>query len=458
MTDLKSRTFLAGESDIDLVLIVRNFNSPEFINFAEQFSKATKMIYYFLPFFKHMPVFNNQTLKDVNRYLSLEAPRKNKDFRNWIFLWGEDKIKRLILPSHQEVSPTVVRFSYEALILEICRFKWEPGRPLRRAYANFFEIMRQSFISVKKRDAQDNNEYVFYMKEIGLPPKFIDFYLKLPSLNFQRHYEFLPLTLFSALRLMENIKEPSRHHFSNPDIVVEKKIEVIPAEEAMDFVRRIDKTSISSVYCGQYIHCYPDYQNLYIILRDDLPYEVFQKEFNNIYDKLDFLPTLKINSKLGMPKAAEYDKSVAKEIFPLILTKKLLYLPYLLNGLWGLECLDVGLFGKKIFGEEVDFLRIQNGDYNQGLLKQEHHSLVTLAVTIYQIFLNEKVRNEAFGRIRETIKFYQLFEKTNTIYYGDINRRYREVFGHDGPDINNIAEFSKATEIFYQFEKKRISS
>ncbi|MDO8669458.1 MAG: hypothetical protein Q7K65_04150 [Candidatus Buchananbacteria bacterium] len=457
MTDLTSWTFLPGESDIDLVLVVKNFNSQEFINFAEQFSHATKTIYYFFPFFQHMPVYTDEVLEAANESWSLEATQKTKDFRNWILLWGQDRISKSTPPDHQEPSPVIVRLIYERLFLEICRFKWEPKRQLRRIYLNFFDIMRQSFIAVKKRDARSDDEYVSYMREIGLRPEFIDLFLKLPDCHFRRDYEFLPLALFSALKLLENIKEPVKHDLSHPKIVVDKKIEITLAEEAVEFVNQIDKVGISSIYCGQYIHCLFGFQNLYFILENDLPYDIFRKEFDNIYNKLNILKTLRANSTLGTLKAVKHNGQDPKEVFPLIMTKRMMESLYLINGQWGLEGLEIGLFGKKIFGKDIDFLSFWNGNYDDGLTKIEYHSLATFMITLYQIALNKKNRATAFGLIKKTVKFYQLYEKTNTIYYGDIDRRYRENFGHDGPAIDNMAEFMKAIEIFYRHEKKRIS-
>ncbi|MDO8669457.1 MAG: hypothetical protein Q7K65_04145 [Candidatus Buchananbacteria bacterium] len=426
-TDFNDEDFLPGESDIDLVVVLKKETAPDIIFDLNQIlNKAKNGINFYFPFFQDIFLFDAQEFYDIC-HRSERIEHEKKDFDNLILIWGEDKRKNLT-PGRQEAAPSkrTARIVLMVFMLLVIENHWGQ-KNLRRVRKFFGHILYLGFHFKYHRKAKSVQDYLVYMAEIGVPAQFIDIFPKLKEFDFDYQYELLPLMVYSVIKIYESIDkfEKIKNDYTTE---ISDNFTKKPSQELLDFFESVDKKMIKSIYAlssPYFRNCVNWQQNIYIILNDDIGYGDFKIFFDSFFENLTLLELFPIRSN---PLARIFRKKMPALPSIYFLTDKTFKSPHFFREN---EAGELDLFGYKIFGDNIDFSAASNRFVGK-LFENENNMGCYSRASEFLSF-----DDEIIDAITKAVKFFRIAEEKRLFFYGDIDKKYKEIYGEDGPDIND---------------------
>ncbi|MDO8669459.1 MAG: hypothetical protein Q7K65_04155 [Candidatus Buchananbacteria bacterium] len=430
-TDFFSDDFLPGESDIDLVVVLKEQTEPDKIfDMRIKLDKIIDKIILYFPFISEPEFFGAEEFDFDNMCGKPGKIRRyKKDFGNLFFICGEDKRKNLT-PHEQETVPPKAMFRFFLAALLFFSLENISGKKnLRRARKFFSYVLYLGFFFKYRRRAIDNQEYLRYLKEIGAPTEFLTLFPGLKEFDFNYRYDLLPMIIFTVIKITESL-----NNFEEESEIYEEEITgdftIKLSDELEGLLYSVDKRHICSIYHMPSCAYWGEYstQSIYVIIPDGIRYEDFKAVFDSFFDKVKSARLPWITPPIFDPYLGIFDPALHRTPFIYLLTEKALKSPYFFNGN---EASELDLFGNKIFGKKINFSGLAPRSASKTIEKNG-----SIGRYIQARFL-QTLDNRHLRNLIQRIKFLRIAEEKNLFFYGDIEKKYKEIYGEDGPDIND---------------------
>ena len=199
MSDM-SGDFEPGRSDIDFALVAADMAYDGRIRFMKRYNVFRLMVRIIFPFISHPRLFFRREFEDYQRLRHREIFQKNKHFRHWMLLWGEDT--RLVFEDAEtEPSAYALRDAYENLLLNIYDCELNHDEDYRRLYKSAVNIVRSAFLSSGGRDADGVSGYREFMISRGMGETLADSLFSMPARRYRFPKDDLPILLYHLMRL-----------------------------------------------------------------------------------------------------------------------------------------------------------------------------------------------------------------------------------------------------------------
>jgi len=406
--------FKPGSSDLDIIIVIQDQKGPhKEIKLFSRYLKARKLATTLFPFIDMyvFPLFMN----DFKKWKAINQENIYHDdlIKDMKLIYGKD------IPVQAPEKPTKLsgfglRFSYESILVSVYNYILHDKKNIRPIYKNSLIIIRSFFIHCNKQDGSLDDYKNFLLKQ-GIDEEFINQFFALPKNNFRVKKEFLIQTIFNLNKIFEIIGKDYKPENINDDfeIVSSPKSEIKNIPEINEFVDKLEKRNIKSIYITQEAFENIDSYFLYLITPEKIKYEEFKNQIEEIFSKLEILKTNKEKIKIRERKTMYI---FPPDIFPVIFTAGALKFSLMINYGFLFEAPNFNLNSKKLFGDDLKII-IKKIDLENSS-KSVWYVNIPLSVNEYS----------------EKILFYRavidkLFKKTNKFYLNNSLEEYQKIFG-----------------------------
>jgi hypothetical protein len=429
-TNLKSDEFIVGKSDIDILIIIDNMSVEEELDFNIYFSGQEKKILGFFPFLggaldHHLYMFEDN-FKFFQKTRRKYIERRNKHIRDWQLIYGSDC--RVDFGNDEtELDGYSIRFCYEQVLVAIYFGALREKCDFRMLYRYGFHIIRMFFLFSSKKEASSTGEYKDFLFSHGIKKDFLDTFFDLPDSKFMASDEFVVLSIYSIIKIIEKISEIDREvdrEYVDFEIVNSSTNKIATIPEVDGFIGSLDKKDLESVYLSKILFINSHF--LYLVIRDNLDYSLFRDQVKNIFNHLTELKIL--NKKIDI-KLRPRMYAVAPDVFPLLVTQKMLSYSKFTDYGFFLESICLGNNAQKLFGQDLSI------DVSRQRLREPGYFFNH---DMHNLRIDDDIHEDNIEKVKSYYMMrHQMLVEKNKLCLVNVLDEYQNNFGHLDFDFND---------------------
>lgn len=342
--------FVLGESDIDLTVVVKDLIVEEEIRFLKKFRRVKHLLCKKFPFMKGGTLyFLEQVIWQEKFGRDFIEKKPIKYWSSMILLYGQEL--RSIFYKEKRINEGHLRIGYEQVLLDLYAFKLLGKKYFRNLYYYTLYIIRSFFIFQNGKDAANDSEYIGFLIKNNIGEEFCKKFFNMRSKNFKADEDFLILILFNVIKIIEYIgNKVDPNDSTSWELGQGKGPDLLIPEDVNKFQSQLEKNGVKSVYFTKSI-LNIDAGYLYIIIDNGVDYNTFQGMVKSCFANLQLLNNLATKVSLSI-RLDMY--AFVPDIFPVIMTGKMVDYSEFLNGPGLLESFNLSINGKLLFGERIN--------------------------------------------------------------------------------------------------------
>lgn len=358
-TDMDSDYFQPGQSDIDLMVVLKAENRTKELDLIRNFTQTAKEVKGRIPFIQHIcPYFEDQAAWEEKLHNRLIAKKPSHHWSKMRLLHGRE-IRELNSPG-TEASAVDIRSYYEEISQNVFELWKRERKYCRNLYKNVMYLVRMLFIVELKREPLDDHEAINRLESSGFSLEFCQELRRLKKTGFFGNEETLSLCLFNSMGLVEAFNKKSTGSVTNHDIrVIAKEPEKLSADPSR-LLSLIDKSGIRSIFMTHSPFGFKT-DFIYILLDSGIDYHDLKKILESNLGRMDLLQSA--FEEFFFQGVLSGRKPYLPYAVPLVLTDNMLRFGEFMDG-GILEGLNLRHRGYRLYGAETPKIPLAGRAFN----------------------------------------------------------------------------------------------